>query len=83
MKIEGKEANVLVLRMKNQEGITINESKLRKHLKQQNSVAALMKIVQDVEKEGRGDDAILKVNMEDILDSHRIMNRNIGSTINQ
>lgn len=72
MRIEGREADILILRLKNQEGITLNEEKFRDRLEKESSVATLMKIVYDLEKEGQGDDAILKVNMEEIVESQRI-----------
>ena len=63
------------MRMKTQEGITLNEEKFRKKLEEkQGSVGALMKLIYDVETEGQGDDPVLEVSIQDVLESHQIAN---------
>jgi len=74
-KIQGIEERALIMRMKTQEGITLNEEKFRKKLEEkQGSVGALMKLIYDVETEGQGDDPVLEVSIQDVLESHQIAN---------
>lgn len=72
-KIDGAEEKYLLMRLKNQEGITLNEEKFHQKMEEnQGSVRALMKIIYDIEMEGQGDDPVLQVNMGNILENHRI-----------
>lgn len=72
-KIDGNEEKYLLMRLHNQEGITLNEEKFRQKMEEnQGSVRSLMKIIYDIETEGQGDDPVLQVNMGDVLEAHRI-----------
>ena len=53
MTISEREANILIMRMRNQDGIHLDEDRFRKALSDgQNSVSAVLKIVREIDEEG-------------------------------
>jgi len=74
MKITEREANLLVMRLRNQQGIKLNENELRASLRRSNgSISAIMDIVHNLEKQNNQNDEekIVEIDVDAFVRSYK------------